>query len=71
MSAMEQGQTVSDSQEGLADMVGGEMADALRGGQANQDMLAVPKNRLIESQLHDLGDVAAPPARGWKGRSIS
>ena len=59
MSAMEQGQTVSDSQEGLADMVSGEMADALRGGQANQDMLAVPKNRLIESQLHDLGDVAA------------
>ncbi|MEA2416043.1 MAG: hypothetical protein QOI58_2700 [Thermoanaerobaculia bacterium] len=58
MSAMEQGQTVSDSQEGLAEMVGGEMADALRGGQANQDMLAVPKNRLIESQLHDLGDVA-------------
>ena len=35
------------------------MADALRGGQANQDMLAVPKNRLIESQIHDLGDVAA------------
>jgi VWFA-related protein len=59
MSAMEQGQTISDSQEGLADMVGGEMAEALRGGQANQDMLAVPKNRLIESQLHDLGDVAA------------
>jgi len=53
MSAMEQGQTVSDSQEGLGDMVGGEMAEALRGGQANQDMLAVPKNRLIESQLHD------------------
>ncbi len=59
MSVMEQGQAISDSQEGLADMVGGEMADALRGGQANQDMLAVPKNRLIESQLHDLGDVAA------------
>jgi VWFA-related protein len=59
VSVMEQGQTISDSQEGLADMVGGEMADALRGGQANQDMLAVPKNRLIESQLHDLGDVAA------------
>jgi VWFA-related protein len=59
VSVMEQGQTISDSQEGLADMVGGEMADALRGGQANQDMLAVPKNRLIEAQIHDLGDVAA------------
>ena len=59
MSTMEQGQTVSDSQEGLADMVSGEMADALRGGQANMEMLAVPKNRLIESQLHGLGDVAA------------
>jgi VWFA-related protein len=58
ISTMEQGQTISDSQEGLADLVGGEMADALRGGQANQDMLAVPKNRLIESQLHDLGDLA-------------
>jgi VWFA-related protein len=59
VSVMEQGQTISDSQEGMADMVGGEMAEALRGGQANQDMLAVPKNRLIESQLHDLGDVSA------------
>jgi VWFA-related protein len=59
VSTMEQGQTVSDSQEGLAEMVSGEMAEALRGGQANQDMLAVPKNRLIEAQLHDLGDVAA------------
>ncbi|MBV9071797.1 MAG: VWA domain-containing protein [Acidobacteria bacterium] len=59
VSMMEQGQSMSDSQEGLADMVSGEMADALRGGQANQEMLAVPKNRLIESQIHDLGDVAA------------
>jgi VWFA-related protein len=59
VSTMEQGQTVSDSQEGLADMVSGEMADALRGGQANQDMLAVPKNRVIESQIQDLGGVAA------------
>jgi len=61
MSVMEQGQTISDSQEGLADMVGGEMAEALRGGQANQDMLAVPKNRLIEAQIPDIKAKGRPP----------
>jgi hypothetical protein len=58
VSVMDQGGSVDDSQEGLAAMVSGEMADALRGGQANQEMLAVPKNLLIEAQLDNLGDVA-------------
>ena len=58
VSAMGQGQTIDDSQEGFAGMVQGEMADALRGGQANQDMLAVPKNLLIEYQLTGLGEAA-------------
>lgn len=58
VSAMGQGQVIDDSQEGFAGMVDGEMADALRGGQANQDMLRVPKNLLIEYQLAGLGDAA-------------
>jgi VWFA-related protein len=58
MSVMEQGGGLDDSQEGLAALVSGEMADALRGGQANQEMLAVPKKLLIQAQLESLADAA-------------
>jgi VWFA-related protein len=58
VTAMGQGDTVDDSEEGMASMVSGEMADAIRGGQANQDTVAMPKNLLIEYQLTALGDAA-------------
>ena len=58
LTAMGQGDTVDNSEEGIANMVGGEMADALRGGQANQDTVAMPKNLLIEYQLTSLGEAA-------------
>lgn len=44
--------------EGFSPMLGTEVTDALKGGQANQDMLAVPGNLLIEYQLEGLGEVA-------------
>ena len=53
--AMEQG----GSAEGLSSFLGDEVIDMLRGGQANQDMLAIPGNHLIEYQLTALGEVAA------------
>jgi VWFA-related protein len=58
ITAMGQGDTVDDSEEGMASMVSGEMAEAIRGGQANQDSVAMPKNLLIEYQLTALGEAA-------------
>lgn len=58
LTAMGQGDTVDDSEEGMASMFSGEMAEAIRGGQANQDSVAMPKNLLIEYQLTALAEAA-------------
>jgi VWFA-related protein len=58
-SAREKGVAVAAEQENLADMLEGEMADAIRGGVANQDALGEPAKRLIDYELDNLGDAAA------------
>ena len=67
VSAGEKGVAVAAEQENFADMLSGEMAEAIRGGQANQDILAEPPKRLIEYQLNNLGDTAARLA-GMEGQ---
>ena len=59
VSASEKGVAVAADQENLADMLEGEMAEAIRGGKANQDAVREPGQRLIEAQLDNLGDTAA------------
>src|SRR5205823_14494321 len=49
----------SIDQEDFASMLEGEMADAIRGGLANQEMLGEQAKRRIEYQLDNLGEVAA------------
>jgi hypothetical protein len=73
VTAREQGVAVAAEQENFADMLSGEMADAIRGGQANQEMVKEPRNRLIEYQLGNLGDVAARMRMrsGWRGNWLS
>jgi VWFA-related protein len=58
-SAGEKGVAVAAEQENFADMLEGEMADAIRGGQANQEALRQPAQRLIEFQVGNLADTAA------------
>ncbi|HEX7677518.1 MAG TPA: hypothetical protein VF713_05300, partial [Thermoanaerobaculia bacterium] len=43
----------------LSPFLGTEVADMLKGGQANQDMQAMPGKRLIDFQLQGLGEAAA------------
>lgn len=50
---------VAAEQEDFASMLEGEMADAIRGGEANQEALRQPANLLIEYQIGNLGDTAA------------
>jgi VWFA-related protein len=59
VTAMEQGGAASGSNEDISPFLGTEVAETLKGGQANQDMMAVPGNRLIEYQLEGLGEAAA------------
>jgi VWFA-related protein len=59
VTAMEQGGAVSGSNDDLSTFLGTEVADTLKGGQINQDNLAMPAARLIEFQLEGLGDAAA------------
>src|SRR5262249_52947224 len=59
VSAGEKGVAVAAEQENLGAMLQGEMADAINGGQANQESLRMPGNRLIEYQLDNLADAAA------------
>ena len=59
IAARQPGESDSPDQEDAASLVSGEMAEALRGGQANQDALREPGNRLIEYQIRNLGDAAA------------
>ena len=58
-SAREKGVTVAAEQENFADMLEGEMAEAIRGGQANQESLRQPSANLIEFELDNLADAAA------------
>ncbi|MEA2237383.1 MAG: hypothetical protein QOC81_2107 [Thermoanaerobaculia bacterium] len=64
LTAMEQG----GSAEGISSILGDEVVDTLRGGQANQDQLAIPGNHLIEDQLSALAEAAARigPLEGQK-----
>jgi VWFA-related protein len=59
ISAREKGVAVAADQENFADMLEGDMADAIRGGKANQESLREPGQRLIEAQLDNLGETAA------------
>jgi VWFA-related protein len=59
VSARESGVTVAAEQEDFASMLEGEMADAIRGGLANQEAVRQQGQRLIEFQLDNLTDVAA------------
>ena len=57
MSASQKGVAVAAEQENFADMLEGEMADAIRGGIANQETLKEPTARLIEDQLDNVAHV--------------
>ncbi|MEK6374047.1 MAG: VWA domain-containing protein [Acidobacteriota bacterium] len=59
VAAGEKDVAVASEQEEFASMLEGEMADAIRGGEANQEALRTPGNRLIEYQIGNLGDTAA------------
>ncbi|HSY50816.1 MAG TPA: VWA domain-containing protein [Thermoanaerobaculia bacterium] len=59
VTTMEQGGAVSGSDDDLSSFLGSEVVDQLKGGQANQDAMAAPRNRLIEFQLEGLGEAAA------------
>jgi len=59
VTAMEQGGAVSGSDNDLSPFLGSEVADTIKGGQVNQDNLAMPAARLIEFQLEGLGEAAA------------
>ena len=59
VSAREAGVSVAAEQEDFASMLEGEMADAIRGGKANQESNAEPAKRLIEYQLDNLTDAAS------------
>jgi VWFA-related protein len=59
VSAREAGVAVAAEQEDFASMLEGEMADAIRGGQVNQESLRQQGQRLVEYQLDSLADVAA------------
>lgn len=59
VSASQKGVAVASEQESFADMLGGEMADAIRGGRANQESLREPQARLIEVQLDNVAEAAA------------
>jgi VWFA-related protein len=59
VTAMEQGGAAAGSDGDLSPFLGTEVADTLKGGQANQDMRAMPGKRLIEYQLQGLGEAAA------------
>lgn len=59
VTAMEQGGAASGSDDDISSFLGSEVADMLKGGQANQDALAAPRNRLIEFQIEGLGEAAA------------
>ncbi len=59
VTAMEQAGAAAGSDEDLSPFLGTEVADTLKGGQANQDMQAMPGNRLIEYQIEGLGEAAA------------
>jgi VWFA-related protein len=56
---MEQAGAAAGSDSDLSPFLGTEVVDMLKGGQANQDMQAMPANRLIEYQLQGLGEAAA------------
>ena len=58
-SAREKGVAVAAEQENFADMLEGEMADAIRGGQANQESLRQQSANLIEFELDNLAEAAA------------
>jgi VWFA-related protein len=59
VSASQHDVTVAAEQEDFASMLEGEMADAIRGGEANQEAVRTPAMRLIEYQIGNLGEVAA------------
>jgi VWFA-related protein len=59
VTAMEQGGAAAGSDGDLSPFLGTEVADMIKGGQANQDMKVMPANRLIEYQLQGLGEAAA------------
>src|SRR5207244_12329128 len=59
VAAREKGVAVASEQESVADMLEGEMADAIRGGQANQETLRQQGANLIEYELDNLADAAA------------
>lgn len=59
ISARDRGVSVAAEQEDFASMLEGEMADAIRGGESNQEQLRTPGNRLIEYEVGNLGDTAA------------
>ncbi len=59
VTVMEQAGAAAGSDEDLSPFLGTEVVDMLKGGQANQDMQAMPANRLIEYQLQGLGEAAA------------
>jgi len=58
LTVMEQGGSVDDIGD-LSPFLGTEVVDTLKGGQGNQDMLAMQSHRLIEYEMEGLGQVAA------------
>lgn len=68
VTTMELGGTVSGADNDISSFLGTEVLDALKGGQANQDILKEPGNHLIEYELEALGDAAARlgPLEGQK-----
>jgi len=59
VTAMEPGGAAAGSDDDISSFLGSEVAETLKGGQANQDMQLAQGNRLIEYQLEGLGEAAA------------
>jgi VWFA-related protein len=68
ITVVDQGGVATGSDADISPFLGSEVADILKGGQANQDMQKVQGNHLIEDEIEALGDAAARlgPLEGQK-----